>query len=200
MIRPRAPLASLALRQCREAVGCRKRISLHNSASPSNVPHVELGATACPTRKCSRVRMSWPLRHTLTSPYPAVRKRFRPNQTQLAARVGAVRRAGEDLVRAELGSIGSYCATRERAALQRLAPDRFRRREPGHGGRAQAPRDALAVRRAPRQAEARGGRDPALQPRVSLIAQFCVGRESLPATFSESAPGASLLRTSSAQP
>ena len=49
--------------------------------------------------------------------------------------------------------------------LQRPAPDRFRRREPGHGGRAQAPRDALAVRRAPRQAEARGGGDPALRLR-----------------------------------
>src|SRR3954469_10787753 len=54
---------------------------------------------------------------------------------------------------------------RERTPLQRAAADRFWRREPGDGGGAQAARDALSVRRAPRETETRGGSDAALSLR-----------------------------------
>ncbi len=56
-------------------------------------------------------------------------------------------------------------AKRECAALQRAAPDGFRRGEPGHGGGVQASRDALAIRRARRETEAGGRSDAALSLR-----------------------------------
>src|SRR3954466_9053371 len=62
--------------------------------------------------------------------------------------------------------------TRERTTVQRAAADRFWRREPGHGGGAQAARDALSLRRARREAETRRGSDAAL----SLRGAHRVGR------------------------
>ena len=53
-------------------------------------------------------------------------------------------------------------AKRERATLQRIAPDGLGRGEPRHGGGVQASRDALVVHRARRETEAGGGSDAAL--------------------------------------
>src|SRR3954462_7314859 len=49
--------------------------------------------------------------------------------------------------------------------MQRAAADGLRRREPRHGGGAQAARDALSIRRARGEAEARRGSDAALSLR-----------------------------------